>query len=223
MVEFTEIVSCPGIHVLGKYLINEDVYGYASLAILNYRYIIIKDGSKTKVYNRIDHVFGIDIIEKLCPRILDEKMVFLLERTKGLYGQVLLNWFYGGFVLSIIRSNKIDLMDLEYVKPGLQISVAVLSKKNNMSEADIGFWSLLGYCLRKTDYDLLKRISRSYGFEAGNEYILIPSWRNSLTIISKSMNGVLNALESIDFENVYQDLIIDNNGIRHIIKFDNIG
>ena len=223
MVEFTEIVSCPGIHVLGKYLINEDVYGYASLAILNYRYIIIKDGSKTKVYNRIDHVFGIDIIEKLCPRISDEKMVSLLERTKGLSSQVLLNWFYGGFVLSIIRSNKIDLMDLEYVKPGLQISVAVLSKKNNMSEADIGFWSLLGYCLRKTDYDLLKSISRSYGFEAGNEYILIPSWRNSLTIISKSMNGVLNALESIDFENVYQDLIIDNNGIRHIIKFDNIG
>ena len=223
MVEFTEIVSCPGIHVLGKYFISEDVYGYASLAILNYRYIIIKDRSKIKVYNRIDHVFGVDIIEKLCPRILDEKMVSLLERAKGLHGQVLLNWFYGGFVLSIIRSNKIDLMDLEYVKPGLQISVAVLNKKSNMSEADIGFWSLLGYCLRKTDYDLLKSVSRSYGFEAGNEYILIPSWRNSLTIISKSMNGVLNALESIDFENVYQDLIIDNNGIRHIIKFDNIG
>jgi len=216
----TEIVSCPGIHVLGKYFISGDIYGYASLAILNYRYIIIKKGSKIRVYNRIDHVFGADIIEKLCPMILDEKLVSLLEEAKGLSGQVLLNWFYGGFILSIIHSNKIDLMDLEYVKPGLQMSVAILNKGNNMFEADIDFWSLLGYCFRKTDYDLLKNVSRSYGLEAGNEYILIPSWRNSLTIISKDTNGILNALESIDFKNVYRDLIIDNNGVRHIVKFN---
>jgi len=221
VIEFTEILSSPGIHVLGTYFINEDIYGYASLAILNYRYIIIKDRSKIKVYHRVNHVFGIDIIEKLCPKILEEEMVSLLEKTNGLSSQILLNWFYGGYILSIIRSNKIDLLDLEYVRPGLQISVAVLSKKSKVSEADISFWSLFGYCLRKTDYDLLRRISRSYGFEAGDEYILIPSWRNTLTIISKDKNGVLNALESINFKKVYQDIIIDNSGIRHIIKFDN--
>lgn len=207
---------------MGKYSIGEDIYGYASLAVLNYRYIIVRNGSKIEIYNKTEHVFGNDIIEELCQEILHNEIISLLESTRGLSSQVLLNMFYGGYILSIIHYNKIDLLDLEYIKPGLHISVAVSSERIKMSEADIGFWSLLGYCLRKANYNLLRRISENYGFESSSEYILIPSWRNTLTIISKDGNGVLNALESIKLNKAYKNIMIDNNGIRHIIKFNDM-
>ncbi len=147
----------------------------------------------------------------------------MLCRENDFKGQILLNWFYGGYVVSVMRHHGIDLVDLEYVKPGLRIAVAELGMENKLSVADIGFWILLGYCLRSGDYDLLERISRDYGFECGDGYVLIPSWRGSVTVFARDRECLGRALESINPRRVYTGLVVDNNGLRHIVKLDRVG
>ncbi len=206
--------SCPGIYVIGQYEEN-DVVGYASFSVLNYRLTVIKGLDKsTKVYGSVPEVFAGKLVEKACIELASREKII---EGATLIDLALLNWFYGGYIVSAIVNNRLDVIDIEIVNPGVKIAIAESSSSTIPPKLSLSQWIILGYIFRTANWDLLISFCRNNGFARGKTWCIIPGWRNTYMIIYEDSESLTNALEKISYINVY-DIIVDNNGLRQVIK-----
>ncbi len=210
------IYSCPGVYVLGSYR-EDTVVGYASFPILQYRSVVVKDDQGFKCWSRVPWVFGGDVVEKACTIIAQEgRRVF----SKGeLVNLILLNWFYGGYLVSIRDNGRLDVLDIEIVNPETKLAIA-LSREEVEETLLPGFqWILLGYILRDSNWSMLRMFCIRNKLVSERDWCIIPGWRNSYLVVYREEDGLRKALDSINYYEVYR-VKVDNNGLRHVVKID---
>ncbi len=206
--------SCPGIYVIGQYEEN-DVIGYASFPILNYRLTVIKElGKSIKVYGSVPEIFAGKLVEKACVELASKEK--LIEGAT-LIDLALLNWFYGGYIVSAIINNRLDIIDMEIVNPEIKIAIVESSSSTIPPKLSLSQWIILGYILRTANWDLLISFCRNNGFARGKTWCIIPGWRNTYMILYENNKSLSNALEKISYINVH-DVVVDNNGLRQVIR-----
>mgnify|MGYP000524699921 CR=1 FL=1 len=80
---------------------------------------------------------------------------------------------------------------------------------------------LLGYILSSDDPTLLAHICRRLkGAITCEEGCIIPVWNNSLLFIGKERPSSTRILKDYVIKTTY-DILPDNNGLRHVIRFAN--
>lgn len=212
----------PGVLIIGRYF-SRGIAGAASIAVMNYRLVAIENkGTYRILVNRIPPYLGRDIVEELFKDIYIDGVRpedILSDPGIDMYlKQVLLNIIYGGYVTSVMKSNKLDILDFEVVNEYMEMYVG-LGELNNELSLDLSTLTLLGYAIREADLSLLKKILSQSKVLVDENWIAIPAWRNAVLVIaergfSKSVN-----LEKLCLKSLTR-IKVDNVGLRESIKLE---
>lgn len=216
-----EVYSCPGVYIIGYYVHN-GVTGYASFPVLEYRAAVVHNSSGYRRWCRVPEVFGGRLVEQLCHEIAcrctGKGRVERVIQGNSLADIILLNWFYGGYIVSITANNRFELLDLEIASPSIRL--AVIERRDYVEPTKLeGFeWIILGYILREGDWSMLTSFCKRNNLVYDRGYCIINGWRNTSLILYRE-NGLEKALETIDHKEIYR-INIDNNGLRHTIRIE---
>jgi len=216
------LVSMPGVLIIGRYF-SRGVTGAASIAVMNYRLVAMESkGTYRVLVNRIPPYLGKDIVEELFKSIYIDGVRpedILSDPGIDMYlKQALVNIIYGGYVTSVMKNNKLDVLDFEVVNESMEMYVGLRELDNELS-LDLSILTLLGYAIREADLSLLKEILPQSKVHVDENWIAIPAWRNATLIIvergfSKSIN-----LEKLGLKSLIR-IKVDNVGLRESIKLE---
>ncbi len=215
------LVSLPGVLIIGRYF-SKGVAGAASIAVMNYRLVAMGDdkGSYEVLVNRIPPYLGRDVVGELFKSIyIDEARPEDILSDPGIdicFKQVLMNIIYGGYVTSIMRGNKLDILNFEVVNELMDIYIGSEGLGSELS-LDLSTLTLLGYAIREADLSLLKNILPRSRVHLSENWIAMPAWRNSVLIIAEKGSSKSMALERLGLKSLTR-VKVDNVGLRESIK-----
>ncbi|MCS7128120.1 MAG: hypothetical protein RMI83_02475 [Desulfurococcaceae archaeon] len=216
------LVSLPGVLIIGKYF-SKGVAGVASMAVMNYRLVAVGNkGTYRALVNRIPPYLGGEIVEELFKSIYVNRVRpedILSDLSISMYlKQVLVNIIYGGYVTSIMRSNRLDILDFEVVNESMEMYIGLGGLSNELS-LDLSVLTLFGYAIREADLSLLKNILPQNEVRVGENWIAIPAWKNAVLVIAERGFSKSIALEKLGLKSLTR-IKVDNVGLRESIKLE---
>lgn len=200
MWQYRELYSCPLVIVLGVFK-HKGLYGYATLAVNNYRVNILrKNNGDFRVVSNIGVKNWLEYSKTLCMYLIKGDFGELKPREVA----VIKSMFYGGFGLYVAYKNNIDVLSLDYVKPvGLYFYIEPSVFIREAPEYRLDDLLILQYALRRGYIDV---VEEAY-FRVGHGSFILSTSHGDLWI----------SLKPVKREGLIR-IIPDNNPLRHVVR-----
>lgn len=198
------LLSCPGVLFL-NYPVYRGIEAVVSLTILYPRINVLVKDSNVRVVGSIPSIFNGERIRRICMDLvkgIEQTYDFLTETVKYsmYYGGLNIYLNYDGEPL-ILDSEIIDDKSIRiyYMEKGLTIKG---SRRSGIDD-----WLVFATALRLGRFDLLLKVCGNIGYIEDGDICRIDTPTTILLFSNRDL-GI----------NGYKRLVVDNNGLRNVVK-----